>query len=1134
MIFSDTIFPQQAAVYLLAIMLSVIWLVHSGCTRNHYDEGIRSVTDEEAEQFENKLRDELSINTEDDLEISLWASEKLLGDPVGIKFDNEGRAWIATTTRRRTSIPNAGDVSHWTKDNLSWRSVEEMSEFLRRNVVPERSEENSWLRDFNDDGVIDWQDMTVERDSIFMLEDLTQNGYANQARVMDWDFYSEVTEVTGSVLYHKGELIVVRSPDVLRIRDSNNNGIWNSAESISHGYGVHISSSGHGMSGLKVGPAGRIYWAIGDIGMNVIDDQGKRWYYPDVGAIMRSDPDGSNFEVYASGLRNLHEFDFDNYGNLIGIDNDGPFEDFDRLVYVIDGSDSGWRIYWQRGKFSDPKNNDYNVWLSEEYFNTYFEEQTAHILPPLAPYYSGPAGFVFNPGSALSEEWKDHFFASSFVGSPNRSGINAFTLKENGASFELDTNRTVLQGLLSTSLDIGPDGSLYTTDWIEGWVTKGTGRVWKIDTPADLQLESRQGTRALLAENFSNRTSPALIELLSHEDMRVRKKAQFELVDRDDVSYLLKALEQTEHQLARIHGIWGLAQAGRRDIQKVEPLIKYLNDSDPEIRAQTAKMLGDVRFEQAVDSLIPLLEDKNARVQFFAAEALGRIGYPDAIEPIAQMIGNNNDKDIYLRQAGAIALGRIGDIDALVDLEDHPSKAVRLAALVALRRLDSPGVVRFLKDHDETVVTDAARAINDEDFIEEGLPELAKMLDQDRFTGEPLLRRAINANLYGGTPANATRLAAFVLREDVSEELRVEALNTLSVWPEPSVFDRVTGKYRGPITNDPDHARQAAEPVIAQILIGESRTMKIGALRTAGSLQTLSVVPEILTLIHDDTDSSSEVRIASLTALQDMEYEGIDEVIAIALEDDEPAVRMTALNNIPDMNLPAESTVPFLEILLENGTIEERQTALKILAMMDDPSSYAILDRQLDLLISGDLIPEIQLDLILAIEAVRSESLHEKLSKYQSGKPDDDPSTIFAESLYGGDSEAGRRVFTNHAGAQCTQCHGGSEGAGPDLESVGSRLSRQQLLEAIVAPNARITPGYGVVTLTLQDGDNVRGVLSSETKSHIILTREGEELKFNKADINDYSITPSAMPAMGNVLSRREIRNLVEYLANLK
>src|SRR5690606_6786414 len=110
---------------------------------------------------------------------------------------------------------------------------------------------------------------------------------------------------------------------------------------------------------------------------------------------------------------NTHEFTFDQYGNLITVDNDGDFDgEYERILYVIDGSDTGWRINWQLGKYRDPKNNNYRVWMDENYYTPRFDEQSAHILPPIAPYHAGPTGMVYNPGTALSERWQNHFFVA--------------------------------------------------------------------------------------------------------------------------------------------------------------------------------------------------------------------------------------------------------------------------------------------------------------------------------------------------------------------------------------------------------------------------------------------------------------------------------------------------------------------------------------------------------------------------------------------------------------------------------------------------------------------------------------------------------------------------------------------------
>ncbi len=63
-----------------------------------------------------------------------------------------------------------------------------------------------------------------------------------------------------------------------------------------------------------------------------------------------------------------------------------------------------------------------------------------------------------------------------------------------------------------------------------------------------------------------------------------------------------------------------------------------------------------------------------------------------------------------------------------------------------------PGIAAFLADKDEFIVTEAARAINDDLSIPAALPALGKVMQQTNFTNEALLRRTINANLRVGTP----------------------------------------------------------------------------------------------------------------------------------------------------------------------------------------------------------------------------------------------------------------------------------------------------------------------------------------------------------------------------------------------
>jgi putative heme-binding domain-containing protein len=459
---------------------------------------------------------------------------------------------------------------------------------------------------------------------------------------------------------------------------------------------------------------------------------------------------------------------------------------------------------------------------------------------------------------------------------------------------------------------------------------------------------------------------------------------------------------------------------------------------------------------------------------------------------------------------------------------------VRVAALVALKRLESTGVIEYLSDSDEFIVTNAARAINDDTMIEEGLDELSAMLEQDRFLNEPLIRRAINASLYLGTEVAAGRLASFSLRTDVTEELRIEALETLAVWPEPSLLDRVTGDPRGSVENNPDYASDAVEPLFEEMIVADEASLRISALKAAGALNIQSAVPVIVPLLQND--SSPDVRVAALQALVNLNYSEIDNAVYAALDDDNDRVRGRALESVPGLELPPETKAAIMGSVLESGTVEERQMAYQMLGQLDEPETYTILSNQMDLLLADDLANEVKLDLVLVAESVASETVNEKLRTYQTEKDRTDSVSVYRESLYGGSAEEGRRIFYQNAAAQCIRCHaveGDGSNVGPRLSKTGNNLSRRQLLESMVNPGARIAPGYGSVTLTLSDGSTVSGMISAETDTQIKVQNNGNEQVVNKSDIDERKNSPSGMPAMGTLLSRDELRDLVEYLTTL-
>ena len=474
---------------------------------------VRSQGDQVAEALAESGRAAVAAKVAEGLELSLWATDSLAPDPVAMDIDDRGRVYLTRTSRQKNSEFDIRGHRDWIERSISLQSVEDRRAFLRAEFAPERSEENSWLKDLNNDTIHDWRDLTVEQEEIWRLEDTTGNGTADISTRILHDFNEEVTDVAGALLVDGEEVYVGVAPDMWRLTDENGDEVLDTRESLAHGFQVHIGFGGHGMSGAVIGPDGKLYWGIGDIGASITAKDGSKHHYPNQGVIVRCNRDGSDFEVFARGLRNTHEFVFDAYGNLITSDNDGDHQgESERLVYLVDGSDSGWRTNWQFGKYTDPKNNTYKVWMDEKLYLPRWEGQAAYILPPIQNFHNGPTGMQFNPGTALGSKWRDKFFLVEFIGDPARSHIWAFDLEPDGAGFRLKSEQDVLSGILPTGIRFGPDGALYLADWINGWNTKDAGRVWKLDVKAsenDLAAQ-RAETQNLMVMDYPKASEDSL------------------------------------------------------------------------------------------------------------------------------------------------------------------------------------------------------------------------------------------------------------------------------------------------------------------------------------------------------------------------------------------------------------------------------------------------------------------------------------------------------------------------------------------------------------------------------------------------------------------------------------------------
>ena len=83
-------------------------------------------------------------------------------------------------------------------------------------------------------------------------------------------------------------------------------------------------------------------------------------------------------------------------------------------------------------------------------------------------------------------------------------------------------------------------------------------------------MKQANETAALLAQDWSQVDTKNLGSLLAHDDYRVRLEAQLELVSREEYTVLAQAIEESENNLAQLHGLWGIGILARHGIFEIK------------------------------------------------------------------------------------------------------------------------------------------------------------------------------------------------------------------------------------------------------------------------------------------------------------------------------------------------------------------------------------------------------------------------------------------------------------------------------------------------------------------------------------------------------------------------------------
>jgi putative heme-binding domain-containing protein len=136
-----------------------------------------------------------------------------------------------------------------------------------------------------------------------------------------------------------------------------------------------------------------------------------------------------------------------------------------------------------------------------------------------------------------------------------------------------------------------------------------------------------------------------------------------------------------------------------------------------------------------------------------------------------------------------------------------------------------------------------------------------------------------------------------------------------------------------------------------------------------------------------------------------------------------------------------------------------------------------------------------------------------------------------------GDPFKGKALFTQQG---CVACHSLSRGAkqkGPFMGQIGSIMTKQQIAESILKPNASISQGFATVTITAKGNKTYMGFITEQTSQKIVMRNiAGDVFTIRTSDVlSRKEMKTSMMPTgLANALSYDEFASLVTFLSQQK
>lgn len=463
------------------------------------------------------------------------------------------------------------------------------------------------------------------------------------------------------ILVHEGAVYVGAPPHIWKLRDSDGDHVAD--ERTIWFNGGSIENCGNDMHGPYLGPDGFFYWCKGAFAPQEHELSDGRTLRSRAAHIYRARPDGSQLEMVITGGMN----------NPVG------------LAF----SDAGERFL--SGTFFDlsqPRRRD--GILHAIYGGEYGRENervlaphpgTGGLLPiltQLGP--AAPSGMVMPRDHSLGLQ--GDLICTEF----STRRLSRHRLTRSGSSYTTDTS-TFLESDQSdfhpTDVIEDANGSLLVAD-TGSWymICCPTSKIAKPDIlGAIYRLQKKDSSPHKNPRGWKLDWNQPQVSWLADERPVVVKRAIDILAKESNIDALRMAT-------TRIPAVWSLH---RIQSQRARAAVReFLNAENSDVRAAAIHSVALWRDRDALKRLVELLSDDDPRLRRLTAMALGRIGDSQAVEKLLDSY--SSEMDPFLRHAIIYALYEIGDVSGLLVKETVDkmflSSAERVVQPVEFREIE--------------------------------------------------------------------------------------------------------------------------------------------------------------------------------------------------------------------------------------------------------------------------------------------------------------------------------------------------------------------------------------------------------------------------------------------------------------